>query len=92
MELSTSYFATCTKAELILLEDLAQEHQQKLRVKHIETPHALQIVIETESEQLRDFIYFMLQRLRQQQRSLERTYGPLFGEYPARRSTPPPAA
>ncbi|MEB3198793.1 MAG: hypothetical protein VKP62_16490 [Candidatus Sericytochromatia bacterium] len=72
MELSTSYFATCTKAELILLEDLAREHRQRLRVKHIETPHATQIVIESDSEQLRDFIYFMLQRLRSQQRALER--------------------
>lgn len=85
MELSTSYFATCTKAELILLEDLAREHQQRLRVKHIETPHALQIVLEADSEQLRDYIYFMLQRLRQQQRHLERTYGRGFTDGSIRR-------
>jgi hypothetical protein len=92
VELSTSYFATCTKAELILLEDLAKEHRQRLRVKHMETPHALQIVIETDSEQLRDFIYFMLQRLRLQQRNLERRYGRAFAESMGRRPTPPPIA
>ena len=73
MSLSTSYFATCTKAEVLLLQDLAKEHRHKLKVRHIETPHAIQIVLETDSQQLRDYIYFMLQRLRQQQQSLERT-------------------
>ncbi|MEB3330326.1 MAG: hypothetical protein VKQ33_13965 [Candidatus Sericytochromatia bacterium] len=75
MELSTSYFATCTKAEVLLLEDLAREHRHCLRVKHVETPHAVQIVIESDSQQLRDYIFYMLQRLRNQQRALERTLG-----------------
>lgn len=75
MEMSTSYFATCTKAEVLLLEELAREHHQRLRVKHIETQHSIQIAIETDSQQLRDYIYFMLQRLRNQQRSLERMFG-----------------
>lgn len=74
MELSTSYFATCTKAEVLLLEDLAKEHRHKLRVKHIETPHSMQIVIETDSQQLRDYIYFMLQRLRNQQKALDKVF------------------
>ena len=72
MELSTSYFATCTKAEVLLLEELSKEHRHKLKVKHIETPHSMQIVIETDSQQLRDYIYFMLQRLRNQQKALEK--------------------
>ena len=75
MEMSTSYFATCTKAEVLLLEDLAREHRHRLRVKHIETPHSMQIVIETDSQQLRDYIYFMLQRLRNQQRALDKAFG-----------------
>ena len=74
MDLSTSYFASCTKAELLLLEALAAEHRHRLLVKHLETPHAMQIVIETDSTQLRDYIYFMLQRLRSQQRHLERIF------------------
>jgi len=74
MDMSTSYFATCTKAEVLLLEELAREHRHKLRVKHIETPHSMQIVIETDSQQLRDYIYFMLQRLRNQQKSLEKVF------------------
>ncbi len=79
MELSTSYFATCTKAEVLLLEELAQEHRNRLRLKHVETPHSLQIVVETDSRQLRDYIYFMLQRLRSQQHTLEVVYN---GEVP----------
>lgn len=74
MDLSTSYFATCTRSEVLLLEELAREHQHKLRIKHIETPHAMQIIIETDSQQLRDYIYFMLQRLRNDQKDLEKVY------------------
>ena len=74
MDMSTSYFATCTRAEVLLLEELAKEHRHKLRLKHIETPHSMQIIIETDSQQLRDYIYFMLQRLRTQQKSLEKAY------------------
>lgn len=74
MDMSTSYFATCTRAEVLLLEELAKEHRHKLRLKHIETPHSMQIIIETDSQQLRDYIYFMLQRLRTQQKSLEKAF------------------
>jgi hypothetical protein len=34
----------------------------------------MQIIIETDSQQLRDYIYFMLQRLRNQQKSLEKVF------------------
>ena len=78
MDMSTSYFATCTRAEVLLLEELAKEHRHKLRLKHIETPHSMQIIIETDSQQLRDYIYFMLQRLRSQQKALEKVFnGPV---------------
>jgi hypothetical protein len=80
MDLSTSYFATCTKAEVLLLEELAKEHRHKLRIKHIETPHSMQIIIETDSQQLRDYIYFMLQRLRNAQKNLEKVYNGAPGE------------
>ena len=72
--MSTSYFATCTKSEVLLLEELAKEHRHKLRIKHIETPHSMQIVIETDSPQLKEYIYFMLQRLRNRQKSLEHVF------------------
>jgi hypothetical protein len=58
----------------LLLEELAKEHRHKLRIKHIETPHSMQIIIETDSQQLRDYIYLMLQRLRNQQKSLEKVF------------------
>ena len=92
MEMSTSYFATCTKAEVLLLEELAREHRHRLRVKHIETPHSMQIVIETDSQQLRDYIYFMLQRLRSQQRALEKVVGRVAQDAPALEVPGQPAA
>lgn len=92
MEMSTSYFATCTKAEVLLLEELAREHRHRLRVKHIETPHSMQIVIETDSQQLRDYIYFMLQRLRSQQRALEKLFGRVAQDAPAMEVPGQPAA
>jgi hypothetical protein len=89
MDMSTSYFATCTKSEVLLLEELAKEHHHKLRIKHIETPHSMQIVIETDSQQLRDYIYFMLQRLRDQQRSFEKVFnGPGVEEEKTSQVTP----
>ncbi len=94
MELSTSYFATCTKAEVLLLQELAKEHRNRLRVKQLETTHAMQIVIETDGQQLRDYIYFMLQRLRDRQRALEKVFNDPPGqaslENAPRRPVPPP--
>lgn len=75
MEMSTSYFATCSKAETMLLEELAKEHRGNLTIKRIETPHSMQIVIETTSQQLRDFIYFMLQKLRSNQKAFQKCHG-----------------
>jgi len=90
MDLSTSYFATCTKAEVLLLEELAKEHRHKLRIKHIEAPHSMQIIIETDSQQLRDYIYFMLQRLRNQQKSLEKVFNSAQAEAEAQEATDKP--
>jgi hypothetical protein len=87
--MSTSYFATCTRAEVLLLEELAKEHRHKLRLKHIETPHSMQIIIETDSQQLRDYIYFMLQRLRNQQKALEKVYNNPAEEEARREGTKP---
>ena len=90
MDLSTSYFATCTKAEVLLLEELAKEHRHKLRIKHIETPHSMQIIIETDSQQLRDYIYFMLQSLRSQQKSLEKVFNSAQAEAEAQETSDKP--
>jgi hypothetical protein len=70
----SSYFATCNLAEAMLLESLAFEHSHHLKLKHIETPHATQIITESDSEPLRDYVHFMLQRFRDRQRHLERMF------------------
>jgi hypothetical protein len=70
----THQFTACSKAEVLLLLDLAREHEPHVHLSFREVGDVLQIYLEADSTELSDYLRFMLARLRDQQHRIETTY------------------
>ncbi len=68
------YLPAASYAEYQLLKDLAAEHPKELEINGRETTRDAQIFFETKTSALSGFVWFLLARLRQQQRSIEALY------------------
>lgn len=67
----THQFSVCSKAEVLLLLELAREHEPHINLSFREYGEILQIYLETDSTELSAYLHFMLSRLREQQRQIE---------------------
>lgn len=70
----THQFSVCSKAEVMLLLELAREHEPHIHLSFREYGDILQIYLETDSQQLSDYLNFMLKRLREQQMEIEASF------------------
>jgi hypothetical protein len=66
----THQFSACSKSEVMLLLDLAREHEPHVRLDFREYGDVLQIYLETDSPELSAYLNFMLARLRDRQGAL----------------------
>lgn len=67
-------FNVCTRAEVLLLLDLAREHEPHIRLSFKELPDTLQIFAEADSPELSEYLQFMLRQLREQQLAIEANF------------------
>lgn len=63
----THQFSVCSKSEVLLLLDLAREHEPHIRLSFREYGDILQIYLETDSAELSAYLNYMLTRLREGQ-------------------------
>lgn len=66
----THQFSVCSKSEVLLLLDLAREHEPHIQLSYREYGDILQIYLETDTPELSAYLNFMLARLRQEQEAL----------------------
>lgn len=67
----THQFAACSKAEVLLLLELAREHEPHVQLAYREYGEVLQIYLETDSPELSAYLNYMVARLRDEQVALE---------------------
>lgn len=69
-----SHFTVCSKPEMMLLNDLSREFGGRMKVVKSKTHDSEQVTIETDTTQLRDFIFYKINNLRDNKQKLEKTY------------------
>lgn len=67
-------FNVYNKAEVLLLLELAREHEPHIHLGFKELPESLQLYVETDCQELSDYIQFMLGELRRKQLAMEATF------------------
>lgn len=72
--MKTHQFSVCSKAEVLLLLELAREHEPHIHLSFREYGEILQLYLETDSTELSAYLGFMLSRLREQQRQIELSF------------------
>ncbi len=70
----TYQFSIYSRAEAMLLLELAYEHRESVVSRCRETNFFTEIAVHPEYGELQDYFDFMLKRLREQQRHLEAIY------------------
>lgn len=70
----THQFSVCSKAEVLLLLELAREHEPHIQLSFKEYGEILQIYLETDSQELGAYLNYMLRRLRDQQHQIATHY------------------
>lgn len=70
----TYQFSIYSRAEALLLMELAHEHRHEVITRSRETSFFTEIAVHPEYTQLQDYFDYMLHRLRDRQRSLEAVY------------------
>jgi hypothetical protein len=70
----TYQFSIYSRAEAMLLLELAYEHRKSVISRSRETNFFTEISVHPEYTELQDYFDFMLRRLREQQRQLEAIY------------------
>lgn len=70
----THQFSVCSKSEVLLLLDLAREHEPHVQLSFREYGDVLQIYLETDSPELSAYLNFMVERLREGQGALAERY------------------
>lgn len=70
----THQFSVCSKAEVMLLLELAREHEPHIHLSFREYGEILQIYLETDSVELSEYLNYMLKRLREQQLAIEASF------------------
>lgn len=68
------YLPAANGAEQVLLEELAREHSRHLTVYSRQIRDTAQLFFEADSQSLASYIWYMLARLRRQQRKIEEIY------------------
>ncbi|MNR85316.1 hypothetical protein D3C72_161440 [compost metagenome] len=84
----TYQFSIYSRAEAMLLLELAHEHRKSVVSRCRETNFFTEISVHPEYGELQDYFDFMLRRLREQQRQLEAIYR----RSPSENKRPAPAA
>lgn len=67
----THQFSVCSKPEVLLLLDLAREHEPHVQLSFREYGDILQIYLETDTPELSGYLNYMIKRLREEQAGLE---------------------
>jgi len=70
----THQFSVCSKSEVLLLLDLAREHEPHIQLSFREYGDILQIYLETDTPELSAYLNYMLGRLREDQGALASRY------------------
>lgn len=70
----TYQFSIYSRAEAMLLMELAHEHRSEVVTRCRETNFFTEVSVHPEYVQLQDYFDFMLHRLRERQRQLEAVY------------------
>ncbi|HEY9856431.1 MAG TPA: hypothetical protein V6D05_11880, partial [Stenomitos sp.] len=70
----TYQFSIYSRAEAMLLMELAHEHRSEVVTRCRETNFFTEVSVHPEYTQLQDYFDFMLHRLRERQRQLEAIY------------------
>lgn len=70
----THQFSVCSKSEVMLLLDLAREHEPHIQLSFREYGDILQIYLETDSPELSAYLNFMLEQLREKQTAIASSF------------------
>ncbi len=68
------YLPAATGSEQILLDELSREHSRHLNVHCRQSKDVCQIFFEVDSQSLAGYVWFLLARLKSQQRRVEELY------------------
>lgn len=72
MSEATYHLTTASRAEIKLLESLASEFPNRVKISQIDTHKSTQVTIQTDSPHLRNYIYWEAQQLKLRVDSLEK--------------------